>query len=189
MARERRGKGAREGSGPRLARTSTQRLGGGCVARVRRGGRRFSLADLSGCTALSRDHVCFFTRPISRFVPRLSDCIRRFAAAHQMTNKFQNNQNIWQADKCAMRLRSCMSGCSFCAPVPAAQWPFWRLRGDPRHVGVATKSPRSSQKQRMGRTADDRWCSIRDGDMGQSRHITCSTSSTCAIAAVGTGWQ
>jgi len=72
-----------------------------------------------------------------------------------MTNKIQTNENIWQADKCAMRLRSCMAGCFFGAPFCAAQWPLWRLLGDSRRVGVATKSPRSSQKQRKGRTADD----------------------------------
>jgi len=62
------------------------------VARVWCGRRRFSLADLSGYTALSRDPVGFFTPPISRCAPRFLDCIRRFGAAHQMKNKIQTNQ-------------------------------------------------------------------------------------------------
>jgi len=52
------------GTGQRHARTSSQRVGGGCVARVRRGGRRFSVAYLSGYTALSCDQVCFNKTPI-----------------------------------------------------------------------------------------------------------------------------
>jgi len=53
-----------------------------------------------------------------------------------------------------MRLRSCMAGCFFGAPVCAAKWPLGRLRGYPRCVGFVSKSPRSNQKKRKGRTAD-----------------------------------
>jgi len=80
------------GTGPRHARTSTQRARGGCVAHARRGGRRLSLGDLSGCPALSRDRVCFATPPISRCAPHFSHCIRRLGAAHEMTNKRPTNQ-------------------------------------------------------------------------------------------------
>ena len=143
------------GTGPRNARTSPQRVGVGCVACVRRGGRRFSLADFLGCTALSRDRVCSFTPPISRCAPRFSHCIRRFGAAHQMTNKIETNRSIWKADKCTMRLRNCMARCFIGAPVCHAKWPLGRLRGYPRRVGVASKSPRCNQNKRKGRTADD----------------------------------
>ena len=130
-----RGRGCERASGrgtvPRYTRTSTQHVGGGCVARVRRGGWRFSLEDRSGCTALSRNRVCFFTPSISRSAPCFSDCIRRHGAAHQMTNKTHINESIWPADKCAMRLRSCMAEFFLGAHVFAAQWPILRLRGDP----------------------------------------------------------
>jgi len=54
-----------------------------------------------------------------------------------------------------MRLRMCMAGCFFAAPVCDSKWLLGRLRGYPRRVGVASKWPRSNQKKRKGRTADD----------------------------------
>jgi len=53
-----------------------------------------------------------------------------------------------------MRLRSCVAGCFFGAPVCAAKRPLGRLRGYPRRVGVTSISPRSHQKKRKGRTTD-----------------------------------
>jgi len=52
-------------------------------------------------------------------------------------------------------MRSCMAGCFFGASVCAAKWTFWRLRGCPRRVGVASILPRSNHKKRKCRTADD----------------------------------
>jgi len=43
------------------------------------GGSRWKIL---GWTALSRDLVCFFTPPVSRWAPRFPDCIRRCGAAH-----------------------------------------------------------------------------------------------------------
>jgi len=56
---------------------------------VEGGGSRW---QIFGRTALSRDLVFFFSPPISRWASRFPDCIRRFGANHQMTNKIQINQ-------------------------------------------------------------------------------------------------